>query len=72
MGIWVKVFKNEPSKICGKQPLKNVKWYGLPKHLECTEHALFKKTGKTWKKCEFSQMNNLKGAFPIFSADSLQ
>ena len=29
--IWVKVFKNRPSKICGRQPLKNLKWYGLPK-----------------------------------------
>ena len=28
--VWVKVFKNEPSKICGRQPLKNLKWYGLP------------------------------------------
>ena len=27
--IWVKVFKNVPSKICGRQPLKNLKWYGL-------------------------------------------
>ena len=24
---WVKVFKNGPSKICGWQPLKNLKWY---------------------------------------------
>ena len=24
-----KVFKNEPSKICGRQPLKSLKWYGL-------------------------------------------
>ena len=22
---WVKVFKNGPSKICGRQPLKNLK-----------------------------------------------
>ena len=29
--IWVKVFKNGPSKICGRQPLKNLKRYGLPK-----------------------------------------
>ena len=31
--IWVfkKVFKNGPSKICGRQPLKNMKWCGLPK-----------------------------------------
>ena len=28
--IWVKVFKNGPSKVvCGRQPLKNLKWYGL-------------------------------------------
>ena len=23
--IWVKIFKNGPSKICGSQPLKNLK-----------------------------------------------
>ena len=23
---WDKVFKNEPSKICGRQPLKNLTW----------------------------------------------
>ena len=28
--IWDKVFKNGPSKICGRQPLKNLK-YGLLK-----------------------------------------
>ena len=27
--IWDKVFKNWPSKICGRQPLKNLKWYSL-------------------------------------------
>ena len=26
-----KPFKNGPSKIDGRQPLKNLKWYGLPK-----------------------------------------
>ena len=34
---WDKVFKNGPSKIRGEQPLKNLKWYGLPHrpyHLE--------------------------------------
>ena len=25
---WDKVFKNGPSKICGKQLLKKLKWYG--------------------------------------------
>ena len=29
--IWDKVFKNGPSKICGRQPLKNFKRYDLPK-----------------------------------------
>ena len=28
--IWVKVFENGPSKICERQPLKNLKLYGLP------------------------------------------
>ena len=29
--IGVKVFENGPSKIWGRQPLKHLKWYGLPK-----------------------------------------
>ena len=29
--MWDKVFKNGPSKICGRQPLKNLKGYGLLK-----------------------------------------
>ena len=33
-----KVFKNGPSKICGRQPLKNLKGYGLLSHMmECIE-----------------------------------
>ena len=28
---WDKAFKNGPSKICGRQPLKNLKSYGLLK-----------------------------------------
>ena len=35
--IWIKVFKNAPSKICGRQPLKNFKWYGL---LSCIPQIL--------------------------------
>ena len=31
--IWDRVFKNGPSKICGRQLLKNLKGYGLLKHL---------------------------------------
>ena len=29
----MKVFKNGPGKICGRQPSKNLKWYGLPKNV---------------------------------------
>ena len=44
--IWDKVFKNGPSKICGRQPLKNLKGYGLFKnnfylvHLNTLSHIL--------------------------------
>ena len=31
MHIWDKLFKNGPSKICGRQPLKNLKEYSLLK-----------------------------------------
>ena len=41
--IWVKVFKNWPSKIYGRQPLKNLKLYGLPKQ--------FLKTANSWILC---------------------
>ena len=30
--IWVKVFKNGPSKVCGRSALKNLELYGL--HIE--------------------------------------
>ena len=30
--IWYKVFKNGSSELCGRQSLKNLKWYGLPKY----------------------------------------
>ena len=29
---WVKVFKNGPSKICGRQSLENIKEYILLRH----------------------------------------
>ena len=31
--IWVKAFKNGPSKICARQPFKNLKGYGLLDHI---------------------------------------
>ena len=44
--IWVKVFKNEPSRICGRQSLKNLKGYGLTKADHITSNifnAVFQK-----------------------------
>ena len=38
--VWEKVFKNGPSKICGRQLLKDLKEYGL---LKLTTHAFFLK-----------------------------
>ena len=32
-----KVYENRPSKICGKQPLKNMKRYGLLNPLSATD-----------------------------------
>ena len=37
---WVKVFKNGPSKVCGRQPLKNLKGYGL-KGMVCLPLQIF-------------------------------
>ena len=34
--MWDKVFKNGPSKICGRQPLKTFKGYNLLKKSETT------------------------------------
>ena len=39
-----KVFKNGPTKICGRQPLKNLKWYDL---LKQTYHFQFFKGYRT-------------------------
>ena len=36
--VWMKVFKNGPSKICGRQPLKHLKWYGLLKWTIIADH----------------------------------
>ena len=41
--IWGKAFKNGPSIICRRQPLKNLKLYGLFKHLQVLLH-LFSNT----------------------------
>ena len=37
---WVKLFKNGPSKICGRQPWKNLKSYGLLKQTKSPQNFL--------------------------------
>ena len=46
--IWEKVFKNGPSEICGRQPLKNLKWYGLLKSILCIVDNMPKKLWTYW------------------------
>ena len=29
--LWDNLFKNGERKVCGRQPIKNLKWYDLPK-----------------------------------------
>ena len=38
---WGKVFKNGPSNICGRQPLKNLKSYCLPKHHSASVNIIY-------------------------------
>ena len=67
---WVKVFKNGPSKICGKQPLKKLKEYGLPKQtipLQTFSKAVFHKfyLVHSWilcPNCRYSWPNTSKKA----------
>ena len=37
---WVNVF-NGPSKICGRQPLRDLKWYGLFRHHDNDDDQAF-------------------------------
>ena len=39
--IWVKVFKNGPNKICERQPLKNLKGYGLLTSAKAVFHRFY-------------------------------
>ena len=44
---WGKVFKNGPSKICGRQPLKKLKWYDLLRQNHCRTRIVARCTCKT-------------------------
>ena len=67
--IWVKVFKNGPSKICGRQSLKNLKRYALPKQttekfLKATFHKF------TWSilECLDSFSHNIMSSLHVLIA----
>ena len=52
--IWDKAFKNGPSKICERQPLKDLKGYGLLKQtisFQIFERLFF--TNFTWSILEY-------------------
>ena len=58
---WDKVFKNEPSKICSKRPLKNLKGYGL--HKQTMSLQIFYRlssTNFTWFILEYFDPNVLQ------------
>ena len=51
---WGKVFKNGQSKICGRQPLKNLKWYGLPRQTISLQIFLrLSSTNFTWSTLQY-------------------
>ena len=55
---WVRVFRNGPSKISGRQPFKNLKWYGLPR--QTISLQMFKRlssTNFTWSILEYLDPN---------------
>ena len=56
--IWVNVFKNGSGKICGRQPLKILKWYGLwsitSKFLKAVFHKFY--LVHSWPIYQFNRM----------------
>ena len=64
INIWDKVFKSGPSKICGRQPLKNLKGYCLLKQkisLQIISKAVFHKfyLVYSWILCPISHYRKL-------------
>ena len=54
--IWVKEFKNGPTKICGRQPFRKLKRYGLPKPKQTISPQTFYRlssTNFTWSILEY-------------------
>ena len=49
---WNKVFKNGISKICGRQPLKNLKGYGILNHIP-SNFLRLSSTNFTWPILEY-------------------
>ena len=65
---WDKAFKNGPNKICGRQPLKNLKWYGQAKSLQifkgCLPQDLINPSLN--KMAQTSYLLSLYHPFPVF------
>ena len=66
--ILVKVFKNGPSKICGRQPLKKLKRYGLLKgtvmQIEKTQINDRLRVSKVFSKFRISTIYNFPVIYP--------
>ena len=48
----VKVFKNGPSKICERQPLKNLKWYGHSRFTSTYDHSTNDHSSRVTTNCK--------------------
>ena len=57
VNIWDKVFKNGPSEICGRRPLRNLKGYGLLKQMWYVCYLLSQKFDVVKAKVRFSNFN---------------
>ena len=57
---WDKVFMSGPSKICGRQPLKNLKDYGLLKQtISLQTFKRLSSTNFTWSTIEYFVPNGI-------------
>ena len=65
----MKVFKSGPSKICGTQPLKNLKWYDLSKQI--IPFQIFKSLASktfTWSILEYLDPSINSAVFSIWNS----
>ena len=65
INIWDKVFKNGPSKVCERQPLKILKWYGLLRQICPILYTIHWRKGNQKKILEFFIRGAPNTAFQI-------